>query len=210
MTKKKVFLLSILLISLSLSACVKAATTIDATPTQDEISSIFTMAQTLTAQAPSAGEGTEVGEVTQDNFDPFAATATSTPPVVTATPTQGATAAPTQPQTVPTTHTLQKREYPYCIARRFDVDIDALMSTNGLTSSSLYEEGLVLTIPQDTGPFIGERMLIPHPTQYTVQAGDTIYWIACRFGDVFPKAIAQANGFGLEAVLTVGQVIQIP
>jgi LysM repeat protein len=165
MNKKKVFQLLILLTFLSLSACVQSATTIDATPTQDEISSIFTMAQTLTAQAPSAGEGTEVGVVTQVTLDPFAATATSTPLVVTATPTEGATAAATQPQSVPTTHTLRAGEYPYCIARRFDVNVDALLTVNGLSSTpTLYEVGLVLKIPQDAGPFLAQRVLIPHPT----------------------------------------------
>lgn len=210
MTTKKVVLIPILLLSLSLNACVQSATSADTTPTQDSISDIFTMQQTLTAQAPSGQEATEVGEATQDNLDPFAATATSKPPVVTATPTKGPTAAPTQPQNVPNTHTLQKGEHPYCIARRFDVNINALLSANGLDPGSLYEVGLVLTIPQNAGPFAGERMLIPHPAQYTVRASDTIYGIACQYGDVFPEAIAQANGFGVKAVLTVGQVLQIP
>lgn len=213
MTKKHFFLISVLLLSLSLSACVQSATTAETQPTQDAISNIFTMQQTLTAQAPSDGEATAVDDedaATQENPDIFAATATSTPPLETATATPGATAAATQPQTVPNTHTLQSREYPYCIARRYDVDIDALLNANGLVPASIYKEGLVLTIPQNAGPFAGQRTLMPHPTQYTVQPGDTIYWISCLFGDVFPEAIAQANTIGVDAILTVGQVLQIP
>ena len=204
MTNKNILTLITLLLSITLMACTRSATNADTTPTQDDIASIMNMRGTLTAEVLSNGEGGG----TQSVEDPFAATAT--PLAVTAEPTEGPTAAPTSPQSVPNTYTLRKREYPFCIARRFNVDIDALMSMNGLTPSSLYEEGLVLTIPQNSGAFKAERILLPHPTQYTVVTGDNIFWIACMFGDVFPEAIAQANGIELNATLTVGQVLQIP
>ena len=54
-----------------------------------------------------------------------------------------------------------------CIARRFNVDPDALLSASGLTSPDLYYAGLTLTIPQ-SGAFPGSRMLATHPTTYTV------------------------------------------
>ncbi|MDH3944993.1 MAG: LysM peptidoglycan-binding domain-containing protein, partial [Anaerolineae bacterium] len=107
-------------------------------------------------------------------------------------------------------YTLHEGEYPYCIARRFDVDIEALMAASGLDEPELYEIGTVLTIPASAGPFLGERTLIPHPTQYTVLSGETFYYIACKFGDVYPEALAQANGMEIDAVLTAGQVIQVP
>ena len=215
MKYKPQILLAVFFIMAALVSCERAASTPEP---QDDISSIFTMAETLTAQAPEAGskdtsdgDSTEAGATpTDDQLDPFSPTSTSVPLVVTAAPTEGPTAAPTAPESVPQTYTLHQKEYPYCIARRFDVDADALLAASGLSGASLYEEGLVLTIPAGAAPFAGLRTLIPHPTEYIVQPGDTLYWIACKFGDVFPESIAQANGIGIDAGLTVGQVLQIP
>jgi LysM repeat protein len=135
---------------------------------------------------------------------------------VTATPeaTSEATEAPTQSTTatvgVPTTYTLQQGEFPYCIARRFDVDPNRLLSVNGFDSSTVASPGLTLTIPQGTGGFPPPRALREHPGTYTVQSGDTIYGIACLFGDVDPIAIAQANGLSEPYSLTAGTTLNIP
>jgi len=110
----------------------------------------------------------------------------------------------------PASYTLQNGEFPYCIARRFNVDPDALLSASGLTSPDLYYAGLTLTIPQ-SGAFPGSRMLASHPTTYSVLSGDeTIYSIACKFGDIDPAAIASANSISVSAKLTAGQQLQIP
>jgi LysM repeat protein len=110
----------------------------------------------------------------------------------------------------PASYTLQQGEFPYCIARRFNVDPDALLSASGLTSPDLYYPGLTLTIPQ-SGAFPGSRMLSTHPTSYTVASGDqTIYGVACIFGDLDPSAIASANGISASADLSAGQILKIP
>ena len=110
----------------------------------------------------------------------------------------------------PATYTLQNGEFPYCIARRFNVDPDALLSMNGLTSPDLYYAGKTLTIPQ-SGAFPGGRMLATHPTTYSVLSGDeTIYSVACKFGDVDPATIASTNSISVSAKLTAGQKLQIP
>ncbi len=112
---------------------------------------------------------------------------------------------------VPDTYVLQPGEFPYCIARRFDIDPGTLLSVNNLSRSAVVYPGTRLTIPQNAPPFTaGARALIPHPTTYTVRAGDTIYTIACAFGDVDPRAIAAANGLSGDFSLTVGQVLSIP
>lgn len=142
------------------------------------------------------------------------ATFTSTP-VVISTPTNAnaqsvppaGTAIP--PGARPNEWILQAGEWPYCIARRFDVDPDALLRASGLTSPDVYYVGLKLIIPQ-TGAFPGPRNLLAHPTTYTAAADDTIYGIACKFGDVSPDAIASANGISVSAKLTAGQQIKIP
>jgi LysM repeat protein len=69
--------------------------------------------------------------------------------------------------------------------------------------------GETLTIPS-TGTFPGPRALLSHPTTYTVDAGDTIYWVACYYGDVYPMAIAAVNGLSSPYTLTPGSTIEIP
>ena len=119
-------------------------------------------------------------------------------------------AATSVPGTRPSTYTLQSGEFPYCIARRFNVDPEQLLSVNGLLDGQTLYPGKVLTIPQ-TGTFPGNRMLRNHPTTYTVaSSNETLYSIACLFGDVDPSSIASANGLSVGAALTSGQQLSIP
>lgn len=126
-------------------------------------------------------------------------------------PTQTEVAVPeiTRPQT----YTLQKDEFPYCIARRFDVNISDLMALNGLSGGQSYYVGMVLKIPQDSQwdeSAHGDRSLRTHPVIYTVQTGDSIYNIACKFGDVSPEQIAVKNGLEEPYSLSPGMELNIP
>jgi LysM repeat protein len=112
-------------------------------------------------------------------------------------------------QEVPASYRLQKGEYPFCIARRFDVDPYALLRQNGLGLYQIVAPGLKLTIPQNT-TFPAKRTLQKHPTTITVQSGDTIYSIACAFGAVDPLAIARANDLESPYRLKAGQRLAIP
>ena len=110
----------------------------------------------------------------------------------------------------PSSYTLQRGEFPYCIARRFDVNPDELLSLNGLTEGNIYYPNLTLRIPQ-SGSFPGTRALRNHPATYSVPSStDSVYGIACLFGDVDPAAIAQANNISVGAALTAGQQLSIP
>mgnify|MGYP001209346052 CR=1 FL=1 len=113
------------------------------------------------------------------------------------------------PGGLPASYTLQKGEFPYCIARRFNVDINELLSTNGLSSSSYTYAGQVLKIPQTGNPFLGERALKPHPDYYTIKSGDTLNTIACSYGDVSPDMIALQNNLS-GGNYGPGDVIVIP
>jgi len=156
---------------------------------------------------------------------PQGVTATSTPIVVinpTITPT--ATLAVTGPTSTllpsgsrPLTWTLQKEEFPYCIARRYGVDPEALLDASGLTSPDIYYAGLVLRIPQDPKDYwieaaLGSRALRNHPGSYTVtgNADTTVYGVACKYGDILPDQIAQANSISVASSLSVGQQLNIP
>ncbi len=109
----------------------------------------------------------------------------------------------------PSSYTLHEGEFPYCLARRFNVNPDDLLAVNGLSNNSLVVPGQTLSIPSGS-TFPGPRALLSHPTNYTVKGGDTIYFIACAFGDVDPIAIAAANGIASPYTLTPGAVIKIP
>ena len=111
----------------------------------------------------------------------------------------------------PATYTLQRGEYPYCIARRFNVDPNELLALNGLANGQAFFTGTVLNMPQTEKPFPGNRTLRPHPTTYIVSAsGETIYTIACAFGDLDPILIAQTNNISADSVLLPGQQLDIP
>jgi len=111
----------------------------------------------------------------------------------------------------PASYTLQAGEFPYCIARRFNINPDQLLSANGITDGSVFQPGKTLTIPQGAGPFPGDRALHDHPDTYTVASSETtIYGVACYYGDAIPQDIASANGLSLSSALTVGQQLTIP
>lgn len=174
--------------------------------------------QTAAAQTATAGTPGTPQAVITNTPDPNA-TVTPSPTLGNVTPTNvgaitstSAPAATSIPGVRPATYTLQKGEFPYCIARRFNVDPDQLLSLSGLTSAEANSlvTGTVLTIPQ-SGSFPGNRSLTSHPASYTVASADeTVYSVACKYGDVDPNAIASANNISVSAKLTVGQVLQIP
>jgi LysM repeat protein len=190
------------------------ATPIDQTPGMGAV-------ETFGAQTALAQTGTPLAMATQTlsvGVTPQDLSATPTPlvsnnPAFTSTATLAVSG--TLPTSVPvgtrpTNYPLHKGEFPYCIARRFDVDPDALLSLNGLSSGNIYLPNTTLKIPQ-SGSFPGTRALRNHPATYTVSSSDeTVYGVACLFGDVDPVAIAQANNISVDAALTTGQQLSIP
>jgi LysM repeat protein len=113
---------------------------------------------------------------------------------------------------VPASYTLQKGEWPYCIARRYNVDPVELLTKSGLSAGmgNIFQPGLVLTLPQTGDRFPAERALHTHPSTWTVDPGDTLNSIACYYGDLTPQQIATANNLTLSSTLTAGQTLTIP
>jgi LysM repeat protein len=171
------------------------------------------MIQTMTAMAQSAVPGGSLPTITlvgmgasPNPLTPVAPTGMATTPGAGLTPV---VIVPTATPGRPSTYTLMPGEFPYCIARRFNVNPDDLLSMNGFSQGQILQPGLQLNIPQ-TGSFPGTRALHPHPSTYTVSVDDTIYGIACYFGDVDPTSIAAANGISLTTPLTTGRTLNIP
>jgi len=206
-------------IALTLGACTRSASTppsatgeaaAGTTPSglnaqQSTMEAVRSSLLTQTAQAQEASGTTPTAEGSTDSGQ---ATSVMSETSVVPTATSAAVATPTPGH--PTTYTLHEGEHPYCIARRFDIDPSTLLSANGLSASTVSYPGLTLTIPDSSTGFPPPRALKSHPTTYTVQPGDTIYSIACIFGDVDPNAIAQANGLSEPYSLSAGTVLNIP
>lgn len=223
-----------------LTACLQPySTPASVTSTAIDTSNLFETLGTPVASPTGLGGVQQATTQTAQSIDPNllntatpggAVNATSTPFVQlpsnpTATPTatlalpSGSTNTP-QPQVPsgsrPPTYTLQSEEFPFCIARRYGIDPDALLAASNLTSPDIYYAGLVLTIP--SGPAwseadLGPRALRTHPATYAVTGNSdtTVYGVACKFGDVTPDAIVGANsGLTLGSTLTVGQSLNIP
>ncbi len=202
----------VVLLALGLAACNRSASQgpggstspqgTSAMPNPNALSNEF---MTQTAVAQQSGE--------QGNVQPVAPTNTPMPQVVpTAIPTQEPTPLPQPSPTpgIPGQYVLQKGEFPYCIARRFNINPDELLAANNLSKSAQSFPGQTLAIPKGAKPFPGKRALLPHPASYTVKSGDTIYTIACAFGDVDPAAIVAANNLEAPYSLTVGQQLNVP
>lgn len=137
--------------------------------------------------------------------------APSEPPTVTSAPVIEPTALATDTPPVPTTYTLKKGEYPYCIARRFDIDPGELLRLNEMADDQRFYTGMELRIPETAGNFPGNRQLLPHPTTYIVSSpNESLYTVACKYGDMDPQAIAQANQIQVDSSLLVGQQLTIP
>lgn len=150
----------------------------------------------------------EAGATVTPIADPLTATTepTATPVVVSVATSVVASG------NVPATYQLKEGEYPYCIARRFNVNPDELLASSGLTSNqgSIYQPGLTLTIPKTGNPFPGDRSWHDHPTTYTATSNTTVYGAACYFGDIEPTAIIAANNLTAPYTVTIGTTLQIP
>lgn len=130
--------------------------------------------------------------------------------VVPAQPVQPAIVVPTSTPGIPKTYTIERGESAYCIARRFDLDPQELLSVNGLGANTIIQPGTVLKIPQTGNPFPAQRALRPHPATYAVSGNESLNEIACYYGDVSPEAIAFANGLQAPYRLKAGMNLQIP
>jgi LysM repeat protein len=236
MNKKYWLLTLIIILALALVGCQRSASTpppgtegsdlvqpVDPNATLDPMAVL----QQYATQTALAASGTQVapnatpgGETPVPAFTPMNATADpNNPALPTPTPAGGSAGAatampvinvPTPTPGIPASYTLQSGEYPYCIARRFNVNPDELLSLNGLANGQVYDPGMTLNIPQTGHQFPGTRYLIPHPATYVVKAGDTIYSISCDYGDVDPNQVALANALVPPYTLSAGATINIP
>jgi LysM repeat protein len=214
MKKNFAIIALIIVLSLTLAACNRSLSTppAEVPPTAEPVSE-----DPFTIDAPSdeptdapkeVVPETPVATVAADSVQPTAVHEAEAPTAVPPVPTQAPIIVDTP--VVPASYVLQQGEFPYCLARRFNVDPNTLLSVNGLSQEAWVSPGTTLSIPTGSTWSGAPRELLSHPATYTVKSGDTINSIACAFGDVFPEGIAQANNMQYPYALTVGQSLQIP
>jgi LysM repeat protein len=226
----KLCLLVLLALLLTLTACQRPAsrppvatpTTSGEVPfpfeTTDPVSAIRT--QTAVAQNPLVQPTNTVGvQVATATAEPEGAAGeqpAAEQPAPAATqpdPEAGGGQAAAIPEvTRPETYTLQRGEWPICIARRYNLELSSFLAANGMNMNSKPAAGTVLRIPS-SGSWSanhGQRSLRSHPTTYTVAGGDSIYSIACHYGDVAPEQILAANNLSNASEISAGMQIQIP
>jgi len=216
MKKKIIIVVSVLLITLLGSACQRSASKAPViTPeTIEQVGTPLPVDQqiinaTMTAQAIIE----DFNMPTQVVQNPLGTQVVITQAPPTAVPTPTPTNAPTptlMTMTRPQTWTVQGGETVYCLARRFDVDPGEMLQINNLYAGSMLSIGDVLQVPQSGSWPGGERQLLAHPDVWNVTPGETIYQIACAYGDVWPEHIAQANGLQAPYDLTGIETLQIP
>ncbi len=226
MKKQPLFVIVVLVfVMLGASACQRSASAppapvvggdfpiVEGTPAPMEaleMISTQTAIAELSGAAP-AGEAVPAGEDVKPSATPPPPAPTEASPAAQTNAQEGTSQEVNLDFSVPDTYTLQSGEFPFCIARRFDIAPESLLAVNGLSSSSVTYPGTVLKIPKDAPHYnLGNRALRQHPTTYTVQPGDTVNSIACLFGDVDPRAIEAVNGLKGAYTLNVGQTLQIP
>jgi LysM repeat protein len=201
----------IIIASLMFSACTMSASTPPPVTPTTNLSEIARQAtETAIAKTPKAGD-TQVPDATSETE----VDATSTPedvasPTNTPEPDETEEATIVTEYAVPDSYTLHQGEFVYCLARRFNILPEDIMDYNNIESGTIFYPGETITIPPNARSYVGDRALQYHPATYTVVYGDTLYSIACLYGDVDPRAIAAANDLDVDQVLTPGTVLQIP
>lgn len=195
-------IVSVLIIALLLAGCKMPASKAPTTPPEQNMTTPIR----LQTDTPDALTDVPVEEpVHTATLEPGEVV----PPAPTNTP-EPTIAIPVPTVTRPAEYTLKNGEFPYCIARRFNLNIDELLSLNNISPNALLSPGTTLQIPQ-SGTWVGEgRVRNPHPTTHTVVSGETIYSIACWYGDVSPEAIIAVNQLEEPYDLSSGQVLNIP
>ncbi len=100
-------------------------------------------------------------------------------------------------------HTVQWGDTLYSIALRYNTTVDELAALNGIVDPSLIRIGQVLRVQGSVVPSPGPEV------GYVVQAGDTLYSIARRYGTTV-EAIQRANGLVNPWYIAIGQELLIP
>jgi LysM repeat protein len=112
-------------------------------------------------------------------------------------------------------HTVQKGDTVYSIAKRHGRTPQEIMSWNGLSSANTLQHGLELKVApsgsgsKNTTKSITKKIAVPaNVSEHTVAANETLFSIAKRYGQEVDE-VANLNGLSKPYHLTVGQVLRV-
>ncbi len=216
MKKSTIFLFVLILLAPSVAGCQRSASKApEVTPEfMEQVGTLLPVDQqifnaTMTAQAII--EEFNMPTQIMQNAQGTPVVITQMPPTAIPTPTPTSAPTPTlQALTRPQNWAVQGGETIYCLSRRFDVDAGDMLAINYLYAGSMLNIGDVLIIPQTGSWPGGDRQILDHPDTWNVTPGETVYEIACAYGDVWPEHIIQANGLSEPYDLTGIETLQIP
>ena len=198
-------LVSILLVTLTSGCTMKASRVSSINPTPTVISLFDAEQQDMQLAASMASNASTPPE---EAVSPAVAKASSSDDEE-----EEEEAKPTPDLHRPETYSLNKGEWPFCIARRYNVNPIDLLNASGLSLESKPDVGYVLKIPQ-TGEWpesrFGHRYIREHPSMHEVSAGETLNTISCLYGDVDPGEIVEANELPEPYTIYPGKMLRIP
>lgn len=113
------------------------------------------------------------------------------------------------PPTNPSTYTVQRGEWIYSIARKFNVPVSALLAANPGINPNFLFPGQVLNIPGGTAPGANTPTPPGSGSPYVVKPGDTLFSIAVRFRTT-TYDLQIKNNLANPHFIYPGQVLQIP
>jgi spore germination protein len=152
----------------------------------------------LLTQTAQAGGGLE----------PTAVIPTNTP-----TPASEVETAPeTTEQAQEVEYTIQEGDWLWEIALIYEVDPDAIMERNNLSSPGDLKVGMVIIIPLgtvETGSGVATSTRVAGGTVHVVKAGEWIWQIARQYG-VDPQSIIDANDVANPSLIFPGMELVIP
>ena len=203
-----------------------ATSTATATPAATSTATAASAA-TSTATTTPAATSTATAITSSTSVTPTATPAitSSTSLTLTATPAITSTAIAVAAQLTPTSVALARTPAPTAqAARYYTVQPGDTLIEIGVATGTDWEQIEALNGITDQTPLqLGQQLRLPAPepsqptpttaagkmTTYQVQSGDTLGSIGVRFG-MDSQTIAQANGLDVDAMLQVGQELQIP
>jgi len=165
-------------------------------------------------EIPAGGKPPEVAEATE-------ASSESAPPVQSQEPATPIENPATAPQA--DTHTVQRGETLFRIAKTYGVDLAALIRANGIADATQIHSGLVLRVRNldaytppppavsnsSASPPATQRQPAPSREQYVVRRGENLSQIGAKLGMSW-LAIAEINGLSNPDALRVGALLLIP
>jgi len=106
------------------------------------------------------------------------------------------------------THIVQAGDTFYLISKKYNVNMNSLMSLNGANENTILYVGQKIKIPKTSTPPAASGPYVTYDN-YTVQKGDTPWSISMKFGIPFEELL-KANNLNSSSYLNIGDVIKIP